>query len=112
PCRSEDFSDYGDDITPLEHQPQRVLDQLVDPTTTNRLFRRWARHHDVPVIDLYQQLCADGYRPRIHGIKLYDDSVHFGTQASPMIWTWLAPQIRSAYEQSQGGSTPAAGAGR
>ncbi len=99
PCRTKDPTKYGVDEQMIAGLPDDIIDELTDPKQTNALLTTWAHRHDVPVLDLYGRLCSDGFRPRIHGVKLYGDSIHFGVQSSPMIWTWLAPQIRSAYDR-------------
>ncbi len=101
PCRSKDPAKYGVDEQMIAGLPDDIIDELTDPKQTNALLTTWAHRHDVPVLDLYGRLCSHGFRPRIHGVKLYGDSIHFGVQSSPMIWSWLAPQIRAAYDRAE-----------
>ncbi len=92
PCRRIDprqldpslrfFADLGSD------------DSLV--SWANLTIAQWVRHTDgASLIDLHRQLCSGGYRPAIHGIDLYHDTVHFAPRGAAMIWTWMAPEIRA-----------------
>ncbi len=75
----------------------------IDPTSTNTVAREWAQEAtseelDVTVLDLNGALCPDGdYRPVINGAELYSDRVHFSRQGAELVWTWLAPQILTAW---------------
>ncbi len=80
----------------------------IDPSSTNAVVQDWAKGIeakggavDVAVLDLNGALCADGYRPVINGAELYSDRVHFSRQGSQLVWTWLAPQVLTAWEFRQ-----------
>ena len=42
-------------------------------------------------------MCGEGYRSQINGAELYADRVHFSRQGSELVWTWLAPEIVTAW---------------
>ncbi len=66
----------------------------------NGVLARWAAsHRDVVVLDLWKQLCSNGFQPTLHGVPLFHDTVHFSPPAAAMIWTWLAPASREAWRQ-------------
>lgn len=76
----------------------------IDPTSTNEVVSRWAKRIQdqrgpvsVAVLDLNSALCSQGYRARIHGAELYSDRVHFSRQGSQLVWTWLAPEVLTAW---------------
>jgi len=75
----------------------------IDPTDTNTVLRGWAKQADSPdldvtVLDLNSVVCPDGrYRPVINGAELYSDRIHFSRQGSELVWTWLAPQVVTAW---------------
>ena len=52
---------------------------------------------DVAVLDLNSAVCGEGYRSQINGAELYADRVHFSRQGSELVWTWLAPEIVTAW---------------
>ncbi|MDF8264094.1 acyltransferase family protein [Luteipulveratus flavus] len=103
PCRDRDIAYLPDSYRAYLEQHPRFADAGADPVVLNRIIRSWAGAHQVPVLDLYGALgCATGFRPAVHGVPLYGDGIHFSAPATPMIWTWLAPSIRTAYEQRAG----------
>lgn len=59
----------------------------------NAVASKWAREHDVQVLDLDSFLCADGYRDVINGQPLWQDGLHFTPQSAPIIWRWIAGQL-------------------
>lgn len=76
----------------------------IDPTATNEVVTRWAKEVQeqrsevsVAVLDLNSAVCAQGYRAQINGADLYADRVHFSRQGAQLVWTWLAPEITTAW---------------
>lgn len=77
----------------------------IDPTSTNEVVREWAKEADagdgpvsVAVLDLNSALCGErGYQPVINGAELYSDRIHFSRQGAQLVWTWLAPQVLTAW---------------
>nr|WP_255499345.1 acyltransferase [Aeromicrobium senzhongii] len=77
-----------------------VTRNLAEPDRANRWFASWADRTDTPLLDLHGALgCDDGFRKQINGITLFRDALHFSEEANPMLWTWLAPAIRDAWDQ-------------
>ncbi|GAB3498642.1 acyltransferase family protein [Flexivirga lutea] len=69
-------------------------DAMVD--WANGVLADWASAHTgARLADLHGQLCRNGFRPSVHGVQLYHDTLHFRPQAAAMIWTWLAPLARA-----------------
>ena len=95
PCRDNNIAHWPAIYQALLNQPRRIIDQASNPVLLNSIITGWARSHGVTVIDLYGTLCSGGFQPSRNGLNLYADQVHFSPEASPMIWTWLAPQIRA-----------------
>lgn len=96
PCRDGNITHRPSIYQQLVQQPQRIIDQASNPVLLNSIITGWASSHGVHVVDLYGALCDNGFQPRRNDIQLYQDQVHFSIAATPMIWTWLAPQIRAA----------------
>ena len=76
----------------------------IDPSPTNEVVSRWAKgvqdqrgDVSVAVLDLNSAVCGEGYRSQINGAELYADRVHFSRQGSELVWTWLAPEIVTAW---------------
>lgn len=46
--------------------------------------------------DVWEPLCGEGYQPTIHGVRLYQDTVHLTPEGAAMVWTWLGPQIAAS----------------
>lgn len=81
----------------------------IDPGPTNQVLLDWALSArssggpvDVTVLDLNTALCGEGYREEINGALLYSDRVHLSRQGSRLVWTWLAPQIVTAWRLREG----------
>ena len=63
----------------------------------NALAGRWAQNSEVRVIDTFDALCPDGRaHTSLNGVEMFSDGLHFTTDAVPIYWEWLAPQIREA----------------
>lgn len=61
----------------------------------NSVVAAWARSKHVQVADQFDFLCPGGvYHGRINGLDLYQDALHFTDRSGPLVWSWLAPQIR------------------
>ncbi len=101
PCREMSARDLGNlpfDTDWYEENPE-IARNLADPTIVNGWFTSWAEHNDVPILDLYGALgCERGFAPELNGIQLFQDAMHFSEEAAPMIWTWLAPAMRDAWQ--------------
>ncbi|WP_435202288.1 acyltransferase family protein [Janibacter sp. GS2] len=76
----------------------------IDPTSTNVVVQEWAKEVNtrtepvtVTVLDLNGAVCGDGYRPVINGARLYSDRIHFSREGARLVWTWLAPQVITAW---------------
>lgn len=77
----------------------------IDPTTTNEIVQEWSKRVDArddpvdtAVLDLNGALCGEeGYQPVINGATLYSDRIHFSRQGAQLVWTWLAPQVLTAW---------------
>ncbi|GAA3548055.1 membrane protein [Aeromicrobium flavum] len=77
-----------------------VTRNLAEPDRANRWLTEWAKGTDTPVLDLNGALgCDDGFRRQINGITLFRDALHFSDEAAPMLWTWLAPAVRDAWDE-------------
>jgi len=95
PCRAPDAYLLPDVYRAYLSKHPEITAAGTDPVVLNNLVTTWAHQHDVTVIDLYGRLCPGGsYRPKIHGVQLYADDMHFTPAGARMVWTWLAPTIR------------------
>lgn len=62
----------------------------------NRVVDEWSEANDVAVFDQYTLLCdGDEYFPSVNGVPLYDDGLHFSWESAPIIWQWMANEIRN-----------------
>ncbi|BDZ58210.1 acyltransferase family protein [Barrientosiimonas endolithica] len=101
PCRNDDISALPAEARAYITANPQVLRAVSDPVVANGIIRSWAARNGVAVIDLYGVLCSSGFQGTVNGVPLYSDNVHFSPEATPMVWTWLAPQIRAAYQSSR-----------
>lgn len=61
----------------------------------NDVVAQWAHENDADVYDNYELLCPrDHYYGKVNGKPLYDDGLHYTAQSAPLIWRWLADQVR------------------
>ena len=66
-----------------------------DTKHLNQLVARWSEDNDATVFDQYSLLCeGDSYFDGINGVELYDDGLHFSWKSAPIIWQWMANEIR------------------
>ncbi|MHA7125542.1 acyltransferase family protein [Janibacter indicus] len=62
----------------------------------NKVVDEWAKDADADVYDNYKLLCpGDRYYGEVNGLPLYDDGLHFTKQSAPLMWRWVASQVRS-----------------
>jgi peptidoglycan/LPS O-acetylase OafA/YrhL len=59
----------------------------------NGVLTRFAGQQRLPLVDLHDFLCADGYRESLDGVRLRTDGLHFGEQGAAVVWRWLGPQL-------------------
>lgn len=83
---------------------QEVGAVTIDPGPTNAVVQEWAAQQQeasgpvsVAALDLNGAVCGAGYRPEINGATLYSDRVHFSREGAALVWTWLAPQVVTAW---------------
>lgn len=51
---------------------------------------------DVTVIDLNPLLCENGFDPKVKGVDMYTDGLHFTSEGAGVVWRWLGPRLRAA----------------
>lgn len=84
---------------------EKVGAVTIDPASTNAVVREWSKQVDArddavdtAVLDLNGAVCGEGgYQPVINGAELYSDRIHFSRQGAQLVWTWLAPQVLTAW---------------
>ncbi len=105
PCRENDpakFVTHGVDTQDYYREHPSKLKDIADPTIVNSWFREWAEKNNVQILDLYEVLgCERGFSRTFNGVTLFSDYFHFHPDAAAMIWTWLAPELRTR-ESAQG----------
>ncbi len=68
----------------------------------NDVVDEWAKGAGAAVFDQYSLLCEDDkYYDGINGVPLYDDGLHFSVKSAPLIWQWIAYEIRQLEGSSQ-----------
>ncbi|MFH7324044.1 acyltransferase family protein [Aeromicrobium sp. JJY06] len=101
PCRADSIGDYqidAEDEDWFDERPE-IAETVVDPRRINGWLTAWAEANGVPVLDLYDALeCQRGFAKERHGIEVFRDQLHFSEEATPMVWTWLAPSIRERWQ--------------
>ena len=61
----------------------------------NSVVAEWSEQNDVAVFDQYSLLCeGDEYFDGVNDVELYDDGLHFSWKSAPIIWQWMAHEIR------------------
>lgn len=102
PCRDGDvnrITGFETDVRPWLRAHPQYVQRLADPVAINAQLSTWAKRHGAGVLDLYSALgCQHGYTRQLHGITLFADELHFSDEAAPMVWTWLAPRIRTTWQ--------------
>ena len=98
PCRPMDS--FPPTIETAIRSKPGLASEVRDPVRTNALLREWAARNSVPLIDLDRAVCGSGTRTTVDGVNLYGDGIHFSSEATPMVWGWLAPQILSALSKA------------
>lgn len=93
PCRGQSQMQGPIEFLAGTKDTGRLMKEATHPTQINGILTQWAKQHGVDVVDLAAPVCGTTYQPGVHGKVLYDDGIHFSTEATPMIWGWLAPQI-------------------
>ena len=69
----------------------------------NSVIDDWASQSNSVVFDHYGLLCADDkYFDAVNGVELYDDGLHFTEKSAPIIWQWLAHEIRKVSAEIRG----------
>nr|WP_283251652.1 acyltransferase [Aeromicrobium duanguangcaii] len=100
PCRADSIGDYQIDPQDqgwFDDRPE-IAETVIDPRRINGWLTDWAGRHDLPVLDLYDALeCDRGFARERNGIQVFRDQLHFSDEATPMVWTWLAPSIRERW---------------
>ena len=100
PCRDPEFRGVSEMNEPLIDAVRRdstLVKRFTDPVEVNDLLREWAWNNNVVLLDLYEALgCEDGFKKSKEGRALYRDFFHFSAAGSHIVWTWLAPNIRTA----------------
>jgi peptidoglycan/LPS O-acetylase OafA/YrhL len=81
----------GTQLAADPHRNRRLAD-------LNRLLRKYAVAHHIPVTDLRSVVCPRTPRgkacPRVvHGLLLRPDGYHFGSDASRVVAKWLLPRV-------------------
>lgn len=83
--------DFGDNKSVSRSNDTAVVKHLNDVVAT------WAESSDASVYDNYGLLCpGDEYFENVNGLPLYDDGLHYSTASSPIIWQWLANEVRES----------------
>ena len=101
PCRADSIGDYQIDPQDEEWFDERpeIAATVIDPRRINAWLTQWAERNALPVLDLYDALeCQRGFARERHGIVMFRDQLHFSDEATPMVWTWLAPAIRERWQ--------------
>ncbi|MGO1168022.1 MAG: acyltransferase family protein [Janibacter sp.] len=81
--------DFGDNDAVTRSNSLEMVHHL------NELVARWAHENDADVYDNYALLCpGDQYYGTINDKPLYDDGLHYTKQSAPLIWRWLAGEVR------------------
>lgn len=89
PCH-ERVSYNSDDKTISRGNDFRTVQRL------NTVIATWAKQSGVDVYDNYSLLCSgDTYHDSVNGVPLYDDGLHYSTESAPLIWQWLANEVRT-----------------
>lgn len=61
----------------------------------NAVVDDWSEESGAEVYDMYGLLCpGDRYHGTINGKPLYEDTLHFSSSSAPLVWRWLAAEVR------------------
>lgn len=88
--------DFGDNDAVARSNDLEMVHHL------NDVVAKWAHETGADVYDNYSLLCPrDQYHDTINEEPLYDDGLHYTRQSAPIIWRWLAGQVRESATQGQ-----------
>lgn len=67
-------------------------------TALNRAIEEYARARSLPVVDLHDYVCADGYRNEVPGVDgaIRDDGIHYTAAGAAWVWKFLDGQTDGA----------------
>ena len=61
----------------------------------NGVAKHWAAQNKVQFLSQFDRLCPGGtYHGKLNGQELYEDALHYTSVSGPIMWSWIAPQIR------------------
>lgn len=87
--------DFGDDKAVARSNDIDVVNDV------NGVVADWAEDNGADVYDNYALLCpGDRYFDTVNGKPLYEDGLHYSSESAPLMWRWLAGQVR---ENADGG---------
>jgi peptidoglycan/LPS O-acetylase OafA/YrhL len=109
--RIEMLHDSGVDVVVATSPCHQVADDGTNPVTdvvnddsrvrtVNELVRDVRRQyppsstHPVGIVDLYADLCAEGYDNEVDGKTLRDDGLHFSPEGAAYVWSLIVPSLR------------------
>jgi peptidoglycan/LPS O-acetylase OafA/YrhL len=86
-------SSAGSETSRIANDPDRLawLNETIRAYT--------AEHPDVPLIDLYDTICADGYVESLDGVVLREDGLHLTERGAALVWERVGPALIAAADE-------------
>ena len=85
-------ADVSDKTAQLANDPDRLA-------WLNDTIRSYSETHPgVPLIDLHDTVCADGFTAEVDGVTLRDDGIHLNAAGASIVWQRIGPQLIAAAE--------------
>lgn len=82
--------DFGGDMAVARSNDIEMVQHL------NGIVAEWAQQTGADVYDMYGLLCpGDTYYGEVNRVPLYDDGLHFSRQSAPLMWQWVASEVRA-----------------
>lgn len=82
--------DFGNDAAVSRSNDFEMVKHL------NAVIDEWAKGAGADVYDNYGLLCPGArYFGEVNRVPLYDDGLHFTKQSAPLIWQWVASEVRA-----------------
>lgn len=89
--------DFGDNLSVTRSNDTETVKHL------NEVVSTWAEGAGADVYDSYELLCpGDQYFENVNGQPLYDDGLHYSTASSPLMWQWVASEVRRGAADDEG----------
>ncbi|WP_018155767.1 acyltransferase family protein [Demetria terragena] len=100
PCREFGQDRFSDLYQRIQKRTPGYIEEFEQPTKINRVLESWVKDTpDAKLIDLHSASCEEGnYVPTKNDIPLFNDTLHYSPEATPMMVRWLLGQVSTNWQ--------------